>query len=69
MSKQYGVRLTLPKNATFKRDNLLGADFKAERWFETEAERQKFLDAYQNDFIYYRVGDRPHYEYELIDKP
>lgn len=68
MSKQFGVRMTLPKHATFQRDNLLGPDFKAERWFNSKTERQNFLDSYQNDFIYYRIGDRPHYEYELIEK-
>ncbi|PWD82806.1 hypothetical protein [Ignatzschineria cameli] len=68
MSKQYGVRMTLPPHATFMRENLLGPDFKAERWFESEEARQKFLDSYQKDFIYYRVGDRPRYQYELIEK-
>ncbi|MHC5226467.1 hypothetical protein [Ignatzschineria sp. LJL83] len=68
MSKQYGVKMTLPKHSTFLRDNLLGADFNAERWFDSLEARQKFLDSYQQDFIYYRVGDRPRYEYELIEK-
>ncbi len=68
MRAQFGVKMTLPKGSTFLRDNLLGPDFKAERWFDTEAERQRFLDSYQQDFRYYRVGDRPRYEYELIQK-
>lgn len=68
MSKQYGVKMTLPKHSTFGRENLLGDDFKAERWFDSLEARQKFLDSYQQDFIYYRIGDRPRYKYELIEK-
>lgn len=68
MSKQYGVKMTLPKLSTFRRENLLGGDFSAERWFDSEAARQKFLDSYQGDFLYYRIGDRPRYKYELVEK-
>lgn len=68
MSKQYGVKMTLPQLSTFRRENLLGDNLSAERWFNSEAERQQFLDSYQKDFLYYRVGDRPRYEYTLIEK-
>ncbi|GGZ99910.1 hypothetical protein DC083_08680 [Ignatzschineria ureiclastica] len=68
MSKQYGVKMTLPQLATFRRENLLGENFSAERWFNSEAERQRFLDSYQKDFLYYREGDRPRYEYTLLEK-
>lgn len=68
MSKQYGVKMTLPKHSTFSRDNLLGNNFSAERWFDSSEARQQFLDSYQQEFIYYRTGDRPRYTYELIEK-
>ncbi len=68
MDKKFGVKMTLPKGATFCRDNLLGENFAAERWFRTKSERQQFLDSYQKDFRYYRVGDRPRYLYELVER-
>ncbi len=68
MEKKYGVRMTLPEHDPMRKANLLGDDFAAERWFSTEEARNKFLKSYQEDFIYYRIGDRPRYEYELINR-
>lgn len=68
MEKKFGVKMTLPEHDPMRRANLLGDDFAAERWFATEEERQAFLESYRGDFIYYRIGDRPRYEYELINR-
>ncbi len=39
MSKNYGIRITLPDNSTMSMDHLLGKNWESFRWYESEAER------------------------------
>ncbi|MGV6857745.1 MAG: hypothetical protein ACWA5X_02115 [bacterium] len=39
MSKQYGIRITLPENSTMSMDHLLGKNWESYRWFDDEASR------------------------------
>lgn len=68
MSQKYGVRMTLPENNPLNAEHLLGADFNAERWFDTEAERTAFLKSYQTPFIFYRKSDTATLHYQLLEK-
>ncbi len=66
--KKYGVIMQLPEGNPMSAEHLLGKDFEAERWFETKAERETFLNVYQHEFVYFRRGDIATLTYTLVDK-
>jgi len=60
----YGIRLTLPRGDTLSR--LIGADWQAFRWFDTELERDRALEQLQARHPFARPGDFPTYVYEKV---
>ncbi len=68
MEKPFGLRFTLPQEDPMRADHLLGPNWISERWFETEAQRDAIMRGYQEQFAYYRQGDRPSLVITAIDR-
>lgn len=59
MSKQYGIRITLPEGDPMGAAHLLGPDWESFRWYDDEFERDFAFDEMQEKMVYYREGDYP----------
>lgn len=57
--KRFGIRVTMPPTDPMRRSHLLGEDWEAFRWYETEAERDTAFDNMNSEVVYYRDGDKP----------
>jgi hypothetical protein len=57
--KPFGIRVTMPPTDPMRKSHLLGEDWEAFRWFETEAERDAAFENMDRDIVYYRDGDNP----------
>lgn len=69
MKKKYGVRITLPEGDPMAAPHLLGSEWEATRWFETEDERDRWIEEAQHEHLYSRRGDIPTQRYEKIERP
>ena len=58
-AKQYGIRITLPPTDPLRAAHLLGEDWEAHRWFDSEEERDAVFRDMQRRIEYYRDGDNP----------
>ena len=63
---RYGLRLTLPADDTFA--SILGPDWKKERWYHSEAERDIAIQDLRRQHPYYRLGDKPTIEIVKINR-
>ncbi len=55
--QKFGIRISLPESSTMTREHLLGKNWEAFRWFETEQEREAaFIDMSKQPGNY-RKGD------------
>ncbi len=63
----FGLRLSLPAGDTF--DGILGSGWHKERWFTSEAERDRAILELRQQHPYYRLGDRPTLEIAKINRP
>lgn len=57
--KPYGIRITLPLTDPMRAPHLLGEDWEALRWFDTEEERDAVFEDMNRRIEYYRNGDEP----------
>ena len=64
--KPFGIRLSLPPGDTLAR--LLGQDWEAFRWYETESQRDRALAEIRGKHAYARPGDFPTYVYEKVTR-
>lgn len=58
-TKRYGIRITLPPTDPMRAPHLLGEDWEALRWFDTEEERDAAFEDMNRRIEYYRNGDEP----------
>ncbi|MDX1529449.1 MAG: hypothetical protein R3337_12530 [Gammaproteobacteria bacterium] len=58
-AKQYGIRVTLPPDDPMRAPHLLGEDWEALRWFDSEEERDAVFEDMNRRIEYYRNGDNP----------
>lgn len=65
--KPFGIAVRLPEGDPMSQPHLLGDDWSGTRWFATEDERNTALASMQKQPAYYRVGDSPSVELEIID--
>ncbi len=49
----------MPSTDPMRRSHLLGEDWEAFRWYETEAERDAAFENMSREIVYYRDGDKP----------
>ena len=67
-SKRYGIRCTLPPDDPMSAPHLLGPDWVAERWYDTEQERDEALTGFSDEHLYSRRGDKPSVIYTKINR-
>ncbi len=58
-AKQYGIRITLPPTDPMRAPHLLGEDWEALRWYDSEEERDAAFEDMNRRIEYYRNGDSP----------
>lgn len=58
-AKPYGIIVKMPDNDPMSAPHLLGETWAGERWFDTEAERDKAYEGMMHNPGNYRKGDRP----------
>ncbi len=66
-SKRFGIRVTLPADDPMRAPHLLG-DWKSERWYATQEERDRAYDDATKQLGYYRRGDVVSQIVEKIDR-
>lgn len=66
--KRYGIRITLPPGDPLRAAHLLGENWEAFRWFETQKARDNVLTDMQSQLAYNRRGDSPTQILEKIDE-
>lgn len=64
--KAWGIRLSLPEQDPMR--PLLGDDWEQYQWFASEAAREAKLAQLQQQFTYYRNGDRPSFVLERVNR-
>ena len=62
---QWGLRLRLPEGDTF--NSILGNEWETVEWFPSEAARARRISELEDQFVYYRKGDRATFAWEAID--
>ena len=65
--RPWGLRVRARKNDPFR--NLVGDDWEKEHWFATRAERDAAWREMSGRYVYFRPGDVPTLDFELIDPP
>lgn len=55
--KKHGIRITLAENNPMRLPHLLGEDWEATHWYDSEEERDSALAAMSRQLPYYREGD------------
>lgn len=67
MSK-FGIRISMPSNDPMGAPHLLGQDWEAFQWFDTEAAREHAFIEMQRQPGYYRRGDSPSVILEKVEQ-
>lgn len=67
-AKNYGIRCTLRPGDPMSAPHLLGPDWEAFRWYDTEEERDAAIEEFSREHIYSRRGDKPSVIYTKIDR-
>jgi hypothetical protein len=63
--RPFGIRVRLRRSDPFRK--LLGEDWAREHWFATRSERDARLAEMSGRYVYFRPGDAPTLDFELLD--
>jgi len=66
--KRYGIRCTLPPDDPMSAPHLLGPDWEAYRWYDSEQERDEAVEAFSREHLYSRRGDKPSVVYSKVSR-
>jgi hypothetical protein len=66
--KHFGIRCSLSADDSMSAPHLLGPDWEAYRWYDTEQQRDADYEEYSREHIYSRRGDRPSVIYTKISR-
>ncbi|MDE2092159.1 MAG: hypothetical protein KGJ08_09720 [Gammaproteobacteria bacterium] len=66
--KRYGIRCSLAPDDPMSAPHLLGPDWTAYRWFDTEQQRDADYEDYSREHLYSRRGDKPSVIYTKINR-
>ncbi|HET7176687.1 MAG TPA: hypothetical protein VFK21_11855 [Gammaproteobacteria bacterium] len=66
--KRYGIRCTLPPDDPMSAPHLLGSDWEAYRWYDSEQERDEAIEAFSQEHLYSRRGDKPSVIYAKVSR-
>lgn len=64
--RRYGIKITLPTGDPMALPHLIGPDWSAQRWYDSEAERDQAFELMQQEHLFSRRGDRPSQQLERI---
>ena len=64
---RFGIRVKLRSTDPFR--NLIGSEWSKEHWYVTRKERDEALAAMSQRYVYFRPGDSPALDFEVMDKP
>lgn len=64
--RPYGIRVKLKAGDPFR--NLVGDDWSKEHWYATQRERDLALAEMSQKYIYFRPGDQPALQFEVVNK-
>lgn len=64
--KRFGIRCSLSPDDPMSAPHLLGPDWEAYRWYDSEQQRDSDYEQYSREHIYSRRGDRPSVIYTKI---
>jgi len=63
--RPWGIRVRLRRGDPFR--GLLGDSWSKEHWFATRAERDARLAEMSGRYVYFRPGDKPALDFEIVD--
>jgi len=66
--KRYGIRKTLAPDHPRRQSHLLGDDWEAFDWYDTERERNEAYREMQHEHAFSRRGDVPRLVLEKVDR-
>ncbi|MHB8425977.1 MAG: hypothetical protein ACYDB9_12680 [Gammaproteobacteria bacterium] len=66
--KRYGIRCTLPLHDPMAAPHLLGPDWEACRWYDTEHDRDEAYEEFSREHLYSRRGDKASVIYTRISR-
>lgn len=64
--KKFGIRVRTRASDPFRQ--LVGGDWTKEHWFATRTERDTALKGMSQRYVYFRPGDRPTLDFEVVDR-
>ncbi|MBX2885949.1 MAG: hypothetical protein KTR32_38685 [Granulosicoccus sp.] len=67
-AQSFGIRVAMPPNDPLSAPHLLGESWHSERWYDTEAERDRAFQKMEKQPPYYRRGDSPSVTLEKIER-
>jgi len=66
--KRFGIRCTLPPDDPMSAPHLLGPNWEAYRWYDTEQERDQAIEDFGREHLYSRRGDIPSVIYAKVSR-
>ena len=66
--KRFGIRKTLAPDHPRRQSHLLGDDWEAHEWYETEAERDQAYAEMMREHTWSRRGDVPRLVLEKVER-
>ena len=66
--KHFGIRKVLAPDHPRRQSHLLGDDWEAFEWYETEHERDQAYRSMQREHLYSRRGDVPRLQIEKVER-
>lgn len=65
---RFGIHCTLPPDDPMSAPHLLGPDWEAYRWYDSEQERNLAIQEFSREHLYSRRGDRPSVIYTKVTR-
>ena len=62
----YGIRVSLRSSDPFR--NLIGSEWSKEHWYLTSRERDEALAKMSQRYVYFRPGDTPALDFEVVER-
>lgn len=66
--KRFGIRCTLPPDDPMSAPHLLGPDWEAYRWYDSEQELDEAIESFGREHVYSRRGDKPSVIYSKVSR-
>lgn len=66
--KRFGIRKTLAPDHPRRQSHLLGGDWEAYEWYDSEQERDEAYEVMLREHRWSRRGDVPRLELEKVDR-